>query len=143
MNRIIGKRMRAALEKIKANPGIEEALLKREFGFPIVTNLLKYNLVTTEDSELGRKVTAIKTKLVEHDEPIKGFVVVTSADEPDMKKLIAHNQLAVLCPVCKSPAGRSCKSTKDGREVRWPHRQRTEQALYVQAVLMSISDQAK
>lgn len=137
--KIIGKRMRAALNKIKANPGIEKVLIQREFGYPVPASLVDANLVTTEPSDLGFRMWVLKDSWLAMPKAKGNHLLKDTTEEPDRAKLIAHNVLAVQCPVCKMPAGSYCRSDKNGREVRWPHRSRIEETVYAQALLATLS----
>lgn len=139
--KIIGKRMLAAVDKIKSEPGILEYLIKKEFGYPTPDRLIAAGLARAEDSDHGRKLYAIKISDRPIPAPNSQYRILTPNIEKDALVLIRNNKLAAQCPECKMTAGNACMSLKTGRPVNFPHHQRIDASLYLLSTLIGLNDQ--
>lgn len=139
----IGTKMREALSEITRQPGIAEEVAERMFTRPTISRLIAAGLVESRGKHLtGRKLyPAFGEPQGDASAPVPGFTLTTPRQRPDLTRtqLNEHNVLAVVCPACKAPGGRLCRSKKNGQEIRFPHYERKDEALYALALLLGLN----
>jgi hypothetical protein len=125
----IGKRMVEALDEIKSRPGVTDTVIERQFGRGIVSKLNRANLIDSRGASLhGRKLFP-RQQVTPASVALENFTLRAQLPGETDAETLRHNLHAVVCPACKAGAGRLCVSLKTGREVRFPHHDRTDQLI--------------
>lgn len=137
----IGHKMRAAIDYIKLNPNSRSQYIDRLFGQGCSKRLIARDIVSHQamDDGLGDrlriKAPVDHTKSEPEPEDTPPYQLIYPRSGMPREKLIAHNLLFPKCPVCKSPGGSPCISTKTGQVVRFPHGERTDQLIIMLLIL--------
>lgn len=138
---VVGHKMRAAHLLVSRQPGTADAVLDREFGRGMTDKLINAGMLGYKMDESGQfRLLHALSRPKEDLEPDPTYSILPATEArtiQDRLAVINHNALLIACPICESPRGIQCRSTKSGNIVNWPHRARIENIVFLLAHIIS------